>query len=115
MIDIDTCETCRFCNGPVALVETMRGGIPKRAAITAALARLAGIPAYSVAYHIDRKPADCKTCGKPDETGVHVTGFVVQQIAPVGGEPEAMEPAIYAKWLLSLRDGHVCTKEACDC
>lgn len=96
MVDIDSCEACCYCSAPLALIETemTQRTTPKTARVTAALARLAGIPAYSVAYW----SAD----------GSEIDRFVVRQIQPNDEWNRLMSPAEYAEFLVALRDGHVC-------
>jgi len=101
MIDIDACEYCRYCNLPLALVETQRSTFgPKSATVTEALARLAGLPAFSVSY-------------RATEDGEDIAEFRVQQITPAQGEARRLTPAEYAEWLLSLRfpHNHSCRKQ----
>lgn len=97
MIDVDACEYCCYCHEPVALIETQESAnAPKRAPVTAALARMAGIPAYSVSV-------------APSALMDDVLHFQVQQIAPPSRSVTPMWPAEYAHWLLLLRDQHVCS------
>jgi len=94
-IDIDACEYCRHCKAPLALIETqVSDGQPKGAPVTAELARLAGIPAYSVSV----------VAGDAEE----IARFCVQQIAPTRGSVESMLPSAYARLLLGFRDRHLC-------
>lgn len=92
-IDIDWCEACCYCSKPLALVETqVSDRCPKDATITAALARSAGIPAFSVSVVYD---------------GDEVCGFRVRDLLTAGPVRD-MEPVAYAWFLWSLRDGHEC-------
>lgn len=94
MIDVDSCEACCYCKEPVALIETQASKeAPKAARITAALARLAHIPAYSVSY-------------EPDADGGDIVTFQVRQIQPPDPKVVVMLPKVYAYWLLALRDQH---------
>jgi len=94
-IDIDDCEYCRHCKAPLALIETqVSDGTPKGAPVTAELARIAGVPAYSVSV----------VAGDAEEIAL----FRVQQIAPVRGSVESMLPGVYARLLLGFRDRHLC-------
>lgn len=96
MIDIDSCEYCCFCKAPVALVETQESThAPKSAAVTAALARMAGLPAFSVSL-------------TPDQAKADIVLFRVRQLTPDVGDVMDMGPAEYAAWLLALRGRHVC-------
>lgn len=96
MIDIDACEACCICSEPIALIETEKTSRPKpkRAPITAALARLAHIQAYSVAYSVDADDV--------------IESFRVQRIQPHDDWVSFMWPADYAKFLLGLREQHNC-------
>jgi hypothetical protein len=94
-IDIDFCEYCIHCNTPLALIETQRSvRDPKNARVTENLARMAGIEAYSVSYAVGSE-------------GV-IESFRVRQLAPVRSEVFALTPYMYARFVRSLRIGHVC-------
>jgi hypothetical protein len=111
LIDIDCCEYCAYCKQPVALVETAHTTRdPKSAPVTAFLARMAGIPAFSVSYSGSIKRSHCKACGRDKESG-EINAFLVQQIQPPDGWVKRKTPHEYAKWLESLRDGHTCQKQ----
>jgi len=98
-IDIDDCEFCRHCKVPLALIETqVSDGQPKAAPVTARLAWLAGIPAYSVSV----VPGDVE----------EIALFRVQQIAPTRGSVEPMLPGAYARLLRGFRDRHLCEPSA---
>lgn len=99
MVDIDSCEACCYCSAPLALIETemTQRTTPKKAPITAALAQLAKIPAYSVAYW----SAD----------GVDIERFIVRRIQPSDDWNQLMSPAEYAEFLVALRSGHDCASE----
>lgn len=100
VIDIDWCEACNACDMPVALIETQCSeSKPKPARITTNLARLAGVPAYSVSY-------------TRSDDGEDIELFQVQQIAPEIGDVLSMLPSVYAYWLWSLRDSHRCQRDA---
>jgi hypothetical protein len=101
-IDVDWCEACHFCNAPVALIETQQSTRnPKPAAVTARLAQMAGIPAFSVSY----------TATSADDD---IGSFVIQRIAPDATEDAVtMEPATYACWLLGLRLEHCRSNPDC--
>jgi hypothetical protein len=94
VIDVDFCEYCMKCNQPLALVEAQHSTArPKPATVTANLASLAGIPAYSVSY--------AKTA-----TQLDVDSLRVQRIAPDVSAVREMTPREYANWLLALRVTH---------
>lgn len=96
MIDVDACEYCCVCGSPLALIETQESaGPPKPARVMTALARLAGIPAFSVS--ISTADGD-------------ITSFRLQQISPFVGGVLSFTPLMYADWLVSLRDEHACKK-----
>lgn len=93
-IDIDWCEYCAFCGQPVALIETQESTKgPKSARVTGNLAKLADVPAYSVAY-------------KRSEAGDDIALFMVKQLRPTEQDVGEMLPRVYAYWLLALRDQH---------
>lgn len=95
MIDVDACEYCCYCGSPVALIETQESaGPPKSARVMARLARMAGIPAFSVSVTV---------------LDAEVVCFQVQQLSPTEGCVSAMSPRAYAHWLLDLRAAHDCT------
>lgn len=97
VIDIDFCEACSVCYQPLALVETQRSAhLPKQAPIMARLARLAGIPAWSVSY-------------LPTDEGDDIEVFRLRQVEPFDDEAYTMSPDVFAKWLLHLRAAHVCS------
>jgi len=119
VIDIDWCEACRLCSEPVALIETAytraaqsQGLVPKDARITALLARMAKIPAYSVLYFGEVKKTRCGACEQYSESG-DIKAFLVRRIQPKDGWIEYMDPERYARFLLSLRDVHnyTCSKQ----
>jgi hypothetical protein len=100
MCDIDAVEACAYCSTPLALIEIQESTAPpKRATITARLASMAGIPAFSVSYVVD---------------GDDIAWFRQQRIAPTIGAVADYPPDTYATWLASLREGHRCngTEEA---
>lgn len=98
VIDIDYCEACAICYEPIALIETQRSAyLPKQAPIMAKLARKAGIPAWSVSY-------------TPNAEGDDIALFRARQVEPYDDEAYTMTPDVYAKWLLHLRDGHICPR-----
>lgn len=98
MIDVDACEYCCYCGTPLALIETQESaGPPKSARVMTALARLASIPAFSVS--VDVLDGD-------------VAGFRLRQLGPAVGSDQSLTPAMYADWLVSLRDEHVCKAQA---
>lgn len=108
MVDIDSCEACPYCKTPVALIETAHTlSEPKRAPITAMLAWLAKIPAYSVSYSGAISRSRCDTCGRDNETGEPEL-FLVRRIQPPDPWVHRMEPADYAAFLLALRADHTC-------
>ena len=90
-----TCEYCYACGEPIALIEVEETDrpTPKPAPVTAELARLARIKAYSVAYAVD-------------ETGEDIKHFHVRRIEPYDERVEFMSPEDYFNFLLSLRSGH---------
>lgn len=108
MIDIDSCEACAYCKDPLALIETAHTiREPKAAPITAALARAAGIPAFSVSYYGDIDRSRCDACGRDDERG-RPTQFLVRQIEPPDTWVQLKDPHGYAEFLEGLRAGHRC-------
>jgi hypothetical protein len=109
LIDIDCCEACCRCSAPVALIETAAQLPPKNAPIMSALARMAGIPAFSVGYVPLGEPSVCGSCGKPDESDSDIREFHVRQLMPAEGPVRIMRPKVYAYWLLSLREAHECS------
>jgi hypothetical protein len=112
MIDVDSCESCGWCRQPVALIETAHTiHAPKGAPITALLARLAGLPAYSVSYSGTIERTRCEACGREGETG-EIRVFLVRRIRPRDPWVFRLEPDEYAKFLVALRAGHVCVKAA---
>ena len=99
--DIDWCEACHWCSWPVALIETQESSRgPKAAVITQNLARLAGIPAYSVSY----------VRGSDNDD---IESFGVRQIAPANPWVQYMTPTEYAGFLVGLRDNHYAESEVC--
>jgi hypothetical protein len=108
MVDIDSCEACPYCKMPVALIETAHTlNDPKKAPITALLAWLAKIPAYSVSYSGDIERTSCDTCGRDNESGEPQL-FLIRRIQPADLWVHRMTPGEYAAFLLSLRADHVC-------
>lgn len=96
LIDIDWCEACCFCSAPLALIETqISNGPPKEARITARLARMAGIPAFSVSVVLAEDTRE-------------IAGFRVRQIMPASIEVQERTPSAYANFLWSLRSDHEC-------
>lgn len=94
VIDIDWCEWCRKCKQPIALVETQCSAkTPKEATITTALARMAGIAAYSISY--------TKTTDDLD-----IEWFQVRQLVPLRGEVERLLPEEWARRLFDMRRDH---------
>lgn len=95
MIDVDACEYCACCGEPLALIETqVSDGKPKQAPVTARLAALAGIPAYSVSIVFGDQEV--------------IAFFRVQRIQPEHPLIQVMLPHEYAGWLLAMRDNHLC-------
>lgn len=100
-IDIDWCEYCHKCMHPVALIETTHGKEPKNAEVTARLAGMAGIEAWSIAFEHD---------GTHDGHSLP-TRFVIWRVAPASARIDTqitLQPDQYANWLLNLRTGHHC-------
>ena len=97
MIDIDGCEYCRHCYKPLALIETQVSlNDPKNAAVTAKLANMAGIAAYSVSIAINES---------------EIEGFKVKRLEPpTTAAVEWKSPAEYADFLLGLRADHGCPR-----
>lgn len=95
VIDIDWCEACYACKRPLALIETQRSGnAPKAATVTVALAKLAGLPAFSVSYEESHEGGD-------------IVRFRWKRLWPVGPALDQwFLPAEYAEWLWSLRRDH---------
>lgn len=99
VIDIDWCEFCRKCKQPIALVEAQCSeSDPKEATITSALARLAGIAAYSISYS--------KT-----NDGLDIEWFLVRQLIPLRTAVQRLLPEEWARLLFDLRLEH--EKAAC--
>ena len=97
MIDMDGVEWCRHCRTPLALIETQRSdGPPKSAAVTAELASMAQITAYSVSY-----TDNGEGCG-----GIHL--FRVRRVFPAEAKVRDLTPDEYAEWLWSFRERHAC-------
>jgi hypothetical protein len=95
-IDVDWCEACCFCFTPLALIETqVSTAPPKKAAITRALALMAGIGAFSVS--IVRAP-----------DGDDIAMFRFQSLTEDDAPIRDMQPPVYALFLWSLRDQHRC-------
>lgn len=95
VIDIDWCEYCDVCKAPLALIETQESTHdPKSARVTATLARMAGITAYSVSYWPE---------GEAD-----IGGFKVRRLEPPNSRVVTLTAAEYAQWLASLRITHTC-------
>jgi len=93
MIDLDAVECCNRCWAPVALIELAAWGTrPKSVTTMSALARMSGLPAYTVRYQF------------PDPTPVRLA---VRRHG-TGDEPIVLGPAEFEKFLLDLRDGHTC-------
>jgi hypothetical protein len=91
MIDIDDCEYCRSCGEPLALIEVQQSKAnPKPAKVTARLARMASIYAYSV------------SCW-PTEDGDDIAWLKVRRIEPPDPTVELLTPAEYALFLWDLR------------
>lgn len=107
-IDIDSCEACPYCSLPVALIETAHTTAePKNAPITALLAWMAKIPAYSVSYSGAINRSRCDACGGLSESG-EIERFLVRRIHPHDPWTSSMTPDEYAQFLLSLRNDHTC-------
>ena len=55
VIDIDWCEYCATCMAPLALIETARysPGRRKSGVVTRNLAKMAGLPAYTVTFETE--------------------------------------------------------------
>lgn len=99
-VDIDWCEYCWSCGTPLLLIETQRSiKAPKKAAVTARLAALAGLDAYSVSYSVD-EAGDC-------------VRFLVRRIHPTSTVVEDFTAAGYAAWLLDHRRRHAVLSGAC--
>jgi hypothetical protein len=99
MIDIDSVETCRRCQQPLALIETLRSGgwydvLTKPHYVTRNLALLAKVPAYVCVYVVS------------ESTQQRIVAFHVRQIAPEYGEPQIYTPEAWARFLQSLRVPH---------
>lgn len=97
VIDIDWCEWCRKCKQPIALVEMQHSAYaPKDAPITAALARIAGIIAYSISYRTTSDDLD-------------IEAFQVRQLVPIRSAVEQMTPGDWARVLYGMRLTHEAT------
>lgn len=98
VIDIDWCEYCADCRMPLALIETQNSkASPKDANVMSQLAKLAGVPAYSVSYWTD--------------DGGDVAGFRVRRLEPEPGPAVEKTPAEYAEFLEFLRLAHPCAAQ----
>lgn len=95
VIDIDWCEYCGICKAPLALVETKESRTVFDANITSALARLAGVQAFTVSYWRD---------------GDDIGGFLVRRLVPEVGPIREMSPPQYAEFLYALRLHHDCSR-----
>lgn len=92
-IDVDFCEYCVWCYQPLALIEVQRSTArPKSAKVTTALARAAGIEAYSVSFWTDDSDV--------------IAGFKVADLLAAAPVAE-LTPPEYATWLLAVRGGHL--------
>lgn len=98
VIDVDSCEFCRHCLDPLALVETQESyRPPKPAPVMTRLAERAGIPAFSVSI-IPGAEHD------PDPIAL----FMLRRLHPPSDRVDVLTPAEYAAWLLTFRIGHEC-------
>lgn len=104
MIDVDAVEYCRFCNEPLALIETQRSeGPPKPANVMQNLAVAAHIPAFSLSYSVT-----------PGQVwfGEDIASIRVQQLhnpdGPTDRTIKTMEPTQFVDFLADLRRNHPC-------
>jgi len=107
-IDIDDCEYDRETNEPLALIEVARdvGQSYKPAHVMARLAQRAGLPAWVALFA--REPCalmavPCVMCGGSGQVQkFDISGF---RVAPAHRQEwQHMDPAVYARWLLSMRE-----------
>lgn len=94
VIDIDWSEYCKWCRKTIALIEAVRGPMPKSAGVTTELAVDAGKKAYSLAY-------------LADDDG-QLTRVAIRQLHPIVTEVRVMSPGEWAVWLADLHLCHVC-------
>lgn len=98
VIDIDSCEFCRHCFDPLALVETQESyRPPKPAPVMSRLAARAGIPAYSVSI-----------VPGAEQDSDPIALFMLRRLHPPTEHMDVFTGAEYAAWLLSLRADHEC-------
>lgn len=104
MIDVDGVEYCRFCNEPLALIETQRSdGPPKPASVMHNLAVAASIPAFSLSYS-----------ATPGQVwlGEDVESLRVTQLhnpdGPADRRVHDMTPTQFVDFLVDLRRKHPC-------
>ena len=98
-IDVDWLEYCP-CNKILALIEDARdGGQRKSSYKTAALAKLAGVPAYVVLYQAEMPNVDsCPACGHIPQCVGRVTGARIQQITPNPSGWQQLTTPQLAEW-----------------
>ncbi len=95
MIDLDAVECCDRCWSPLALLEmTAWGTRPKPVTTLVELARRSGLPAFTVRHEFP-EPTPIRLSVRDHATG----GSVV------------LTPAEYERFLLDLRNGHVCPRK----
>lgn len=93
MIDLDAVECCSRCWEPLALIELTRWGSGEKTVTTMrALARRAGLPAFTV---------------RPDFPDTPVRLSVKDHMR---GTSLVLNPDEYERFLLNLRNGHECNR-----
>lgn len=95
MIDLDAVECCSRCWSPVALIELAGWGTgPKPVTTLVELARRSGLPAFTVRHEFP-EPVPIRLSVRDHATGQSVV----------------LGPAEYEKFLIDLRNGHVCPRK----
>lgn len=101
-IDIDTCEWCRYCKQPLALIEAKVWGADRNLTVTENLAARAQIPAYCVEY----RPTEGDVWNGQDIAEFRVTSSTSTQVYM----PDEM-----ANFLYDMRSEHyrTCAERKC--
>jgi hypothetical protein len=98
MIDLDSVEYCWLCYTPLVMLEMKRAEEGARiGAVTAELAKMAGIEAYLVVYQ---------------QHGDDILWFEVEPWHPRSDVVSRKDPVEYARWLWHFRERHLpsCTR-----
>jgi hypothetical protein len=96
MVDVDSIECCGRCWSPVALIELCEWGTrTKSVTATYELARLAGLPSYTVRYQF------------PELVPLRLS---IREHVP-GTTPRVVSPDEYEAFLIGLRDRHDCPRK----